>query len=325
MDQKTTPNRSLFKDKFDLTALHSPSWRIEDISNKRHFGETSPFFYTRLGQPLALEGLYRGAHAFLIANGPSLRELDTSHLASRWSMTLNNGPRTLRGNANCTVDDPARFSLSIWLDPTLMKFCPISHFDRPLWDNRRLPENSAWTDKWEPSQLKVGDCPNVIGYRRNEKFHAPRWLTEETINWGNHKNWGGGRSVLLASLRILYVLGFRTVFLLGVDLEMSEEKRYHFSEARSTSAIKGNMETYTKLQNWFSELQPHFLKAGFHVFNCNPKSKLTAFPFCSYQEALSLRHHTLGLTDQERTEGMYRDLKDKSAEVEAKSTTLPAS
>ncbi|MCB1087130.1 MAG: hypothetical protein KDM63_08800, partial [Verrucomicrobiae bacterium] len=222
--------RSLARDGADATALHSPVWREELDAPVRGMREQVPFFYTRAGAVLPLEGLYRGGHAFLMANGPSVKDLDLDPLRRRWVMTLNNGPKTYRGNANCIVDDPSRFSLSIWLDPTIQKFAPMSHFEKPLWDNRLLTTEHGPEQRWAPANLKVGDCPNVVGYRRNEKFHAPRWLSEETINWGNHAKWGGGRSVLLASLRILNVLGFRSVYLLGADFEMSAEKRYHFDE-----------------------------------------------------------------------------------------------
>ena len=271
----------------------------------RQLGEPVPFFYTRAGAVLALEGQYRGGHAFLMANGPSVGLLDLNPLHRSWVMTLNNGARTFRGNANCTVDEPSRFSLSMWLDPTILKFAPMSHFEKALWDNRLVHTDQGWVQRWEESKLKLGDCPNVAGYRRNEKFHAPRWLNEETVNWGNHGKWGGGRSVLLASLRILHLLGFRHVYLLGVDFDMSASKRYHFEEGRTPHAVKGNMSTYAKLQQWFTELQPQFKKAGFKVFNCNLESKLTAFPFLPFDEALAASGAQIGDYTREKTEGMY--------------------
>jgi len=127
--------RSLFKDVNDGRALHSPRWREETDVLVTSRGEQVPFFYTRAGAVLPLEGMYRGGHAFLMANGPSVAELDLAPLHRRWVMTLNNGARTFRGNANCTVDDPSRFSLSMWLDPTILKFTPMSHFEKPLWDH----------------------------------------------------------------------------------------------------------------------------------------------------------------------------------------------
>lgn len=155
----------------------------------------------------------------------------------------------------------------------------------------------------------------MIGYRRNEKFQAPRWLSEDSINWGNHGKFGGGRSVMLAAMRILFLLGFRRVYLLGVDFEMTAEKRYHFAENRSEGAVHGNMSTYAKLQQWFTELQPHFLKAGFVVKNCNPKSRLTAFPFMPYGEAIDEATAHLGDYRNERTVGMYQKREDKLAEI----------
>jgi len=205
----------------------------------------------------------------------------------------------------------------MWLDPTIMKFMPMAHFEKPLWDNRYLRTESGWVQRWEASKMKVGDCPNVVGFRRNEKFHAPRWLNEETINWGNHRKYGGGRNVLLASLRILYTLGFRFVNLLGVDFEMSETKRYHFKEQRSACSIKCNMETYPKPQKWFEELQPHFLKARFTVWNCNPRSLLTAFPHLPFEEGLAESGLRLGDLANERTEGMYLKLDEKLPKAES--------
>ncbi len=305
--------RSLAKDRPDTTALHSPKWREELDAPAKALGEQVPFFYTRAGAVLPLEGMYRGGHAFLMANGPSVAALDLARLHRRWVMTLNNGARTFRGNANCTVDEPSRFSLSMWLDPTILKFAPMSHFEKPLWDNRLLHMESGWVQRWEASKLRLGDCPNVVGYRRNEKYHAPRWLNEETINWGNHGKHGGGRSVLLAALRILHVLGFRKVYLLGVDFDMSATKRYHFDEGRTVNAIKGNLSTYAKLQAWLTELQPLFLKAGYVVRNCNPESHLTAFPFIPYEEALAESGAQMGDVTQERTEGMYSRVADEKA------------
>jgi glycosyltransferase involved in cell wall biosynthesis len=151
----------------------------------------------------------------------------------------------------------------------------------------------------------------VVGYIRNEKFDPNQWLLEPSVNCGNDERNGGGRSVMLGALKILYFLGFRKVFLLGVDFEMTQEKKYHFPEHRGLHAIQGNNNTYRKLQRYFEALQPHFLKAGFIVKNCNPTSRLTAFPFISYEEALEESGAHLGNYAQERTEGMYQSIEQK--------------
>jgi hypothetical protein len=275
-----------------------------------------PFFFTREGATVHLNGLYRGAGAFLTGGGPSFREIDPAPLRRVWTMTLNNGPASFRPQANCTVDDPSRFNLSTWLDPLIMKFVPMAQFEKPLWDNRFLPHDSGGGEqRWERAKAVVGDCPNVIGYRRNEKFHAPRWLREDTINWGNHKKYGGGRSVMLAALRILHLLGFRRVWLLGVDYEMTAERRYHFEEARTEGAIRGNASTYARLKEWLTELQPSFLKDGYVVRNCHLASRLTAFPFQKYEDAVAEATAPLGDPGRERTSGMYAKLAEKEQAV----------
>ena len=64
-------SRSLAKDAPDVTALHSPKWREEADAPVRNLGEQVPFFYTRAGAVMPLEGQFRGGHAFLMANHPS--------------------------------------------------------------------------------------------------------------------------------------------------------------------------------------------------------------------------------------------------------------
>jgi len=85
-------------------------------------------------------------------------------------MTLNNGARTFRGNANCTVDDPSRFSLSMWLDPTITKFAPMSHFEKPLWDNRMVCTDAGWVQRWTPSKLNLGTVRMWSGTGETKNF-----------------------------------------------------------------------------------------------------------------------------------------------------------
>jgi len=302
---------SLVADRNDQAKLRSSRNLHEGATVGCEFFQACPFFFSREGASLSLVGVHRGASAFLLAGGPSAGTLDKEALKKCWTMTLNNAHSSYRGQANIIVDDPSRFNLSMWLDPTIQKFVPLAHFEKPLWDNRRIVSGEEWQQRWEPANMRVGDCPNVIGFRRNEKFHAGRWLYEDTINWGNHKNFGGGRSVMLAALRVLFLLGFRRVYLLGVDFEMGADKAYHFAEQQTKECIRFNLETYTKLQNWFTELQPYFLQEKFIVKNCNLNSKLTAFPFIPYEDAIVEASAHLGDHANERTTGMYRAYEEK--------------
>jgi hypothetical protein len=208
------------------------------------YNQPCPFFFTPEGATLPLVGCYRGASAFLIGGGPSFEDIDKSKLQPVWTMTLNNAVHSYRSNANCSVDHPNRFSYSMWLDPTIQKFVPMASFEEPLWDNRLLNVCGQKVQQWHKADFSLAQCPSVVGFRRNEIFNASRFLYENTINWGEHKAAKGRRSVMLPALRILFLLGFRNVYLLGIDWEMNIQKSYHFPEQRTKAMIGGNLATY---------------------------------------------------------------------------------
>jgi hypothetical protein len=289
--------RSLNIDKNDDSALRNLYGR-RDADIKLEFNQHIPFFFSREGAEIDLVGQYKGRSIFLICNGPSFAALNKELLRKPGVMTfgINNGPKSFRPDFWTCVDDPVRFLKSIWLDPKITKFVPQAHFEKPIFDN----------EKWETINVKVGECPNVIGYRRNEKFHAKRFLIEPHINWGCSADSGGGRTVMLPALRICYLLGFRKIYLLGCDMKMTETYTYHFDEQRTRGAVNCNNSTYDRLKSqYLPQLKPIFEEAGLNVFNCNPDSELKVFPFVSFDDAVKEATEKLGDIENERTYGMY--------------------
>ena len=71
--------------------------------------------------------------------------------------------------------------------------------------------------------------------------------------------------------------------------------------------VTWNTKTYERLNVRFAQLRPYFEEQDFHVFNCNPKSKLTAFDFVSFEESLRRVKREFGNIDlaKERTLGLY--------------------
>ncbi len=282
--------------------------------------QPAPLLFTRDGHALYLGDTYRGRSAFLVAGGPSFATIDSSklNLPGCLTMALNNAVHSYRPDLWVSVDDPTHFMKSIWLDPKIAKFVPLCHAEKTIFDN----------EEWRQTDHKVGDCPNVVYFRRNERFRAAQFLTEDTVNWGDHARYGGGRSVMLAAFRLLYFLGVREIFLLGVDFKMTAESRYHFEQSRSRSSIRGNNSTYRKLADRFGALVPHFEERGLRVFNCNPDSELKVFPFIGFDEAVERCREGLPReASKERSDGMYdraaneRDLK-RDAEPDASRTVI---
>ena len=275
---------------------------------KNEFMQPMPFFWTSDGNSVnTLIGHYRGGVAFLIAGGPSFKDLDKTRLARCWSLGLNNSPKTFRPDAWISVDDPSRFLRSVWLDPKIMKFQAASMAGKRLWD----------TQNNQPLGLVPRDCPNVYYFKRNSKFHEKRWLQEDSLNWGNAEDFGGGRTVMLPAIKVMYLLGFRTIYLVGVDLDMSATRTYHFDEKRDKGAVKCNNNTYKRMnQEYFPKLRPEFEKAGLDVFNCNSDSKLTAFDYVPYEEALDHALYYPGDMENESTFGLYDKPEKKFKEYE---------
>lgn len=296
--------RSLLEDTRDRNRFYSHRDSKLGISISNEFYQQAPMFFTRENAQINLIGHYRGAHAFMICNGPSFSKLDHSLLKKPGVITygMNNGPRTFRPNFWTCVDSPHRFIKSIWLDPTITKFVPHEYSESNIYDS----------ESWEKMKVRVGECPNVYYYHRNEKFVAKRFLFEDKINWGNHKQYGGGRTVMLPVLRILFLLGFRHVYLLGADFKMDTDYTYHFDEQRHDGAVNNNRNTYERLKNeYLPQLKPIFEQEGFNVYNCNPESGLQVFPFLDYEEAINRATSSLGNIAEERTWGMYSDEEKK--------------
>jgi len=269
--------------------------------------DPAPMIFNRDGSSIYLGDMYRGCPAFFIGGGPSFENVDKTLLSSPGFLTasVNNSVKSYRPNLWFEVDDPTHFMKSIWLDPKITKFVPFDHTEKTIFDN----------EKWEDMTTKVGDCPNVFYYRRNERFNPDQFLFESTVNWGNHKDFGGGRSVMLAAIRILFYLGVREIFLLGVDFGMSKEQKYHFEQERSDSSIKNNNATFSMLIERFTQLRPIFEKNDFYIYNCNPNSQLKVFPLVDYKEAIDYCTENMPKDlAKERTEGLY----DRKANEEVK-------
>jgi ADP-heptose:LPS heptosyltransferase len=287
-------------------------------SRVRETSEANPkspaLVFTASNKPVDLAGLYHGRSAFLICGGPSFGALDHAQLRQPGILTMgvNNSAKTFRPNLWTFVDGPDHFLRSIFLDPAILKFCPIKQANGRLFNG----------DAWRYLDTTVGQCPATLFYHRHCGWNSKTFLAEPTICWGNDGapktepghpppppppgGWGG-RSVMLVAIRLLHYLGVRRIFLLGADFKMSETQRYHFEQARAAGSISGNNDTYAKLNKRFAEARPIFEAAGLTILNCNPDSGLTAFPFCDFKSAISDCLAEFGHIDTaaERTAGLY--------------------
>lgn len=287
---------------------------------------TTPFI-DRYGRPLFLSGQWAGCSAFLILSGPSINSLDLSLLNRRGIATIgvNNSPALFRPNIWTYVDRANKFHQSIWLDPAVMKVVPDRHLDKPLRQKivgangkstfiqmlKSLPPDPLHPDATAKTALATPrDMPNVVGCRRSPNFDPATWLAEPTVNWGNSKRSAHRNghphilNVMLMATKLAYAMGFRTLYLLGCDFAMDARQPYAFQQAKDPGGCGANNGSYRVLNDLFELLKPKFDAAGYQVFNCNPRSGLTVFPFCHYRQAIEAATAHVA-QDPLDTEGWY--------------------
>ena len=266
--------------------------------------QPAPMIFTRHGHSVWLGDMYRGNSAFLVLSGPSFADVDKSKLNQPGILTMgvNNSVKTFRPNMWTIVDNPQNFMISTWLDPTIMKFVPFCHAEKKIFDNVQ----------WIESDIKVGDCPNVFFYRRNEHFRHEQYLFEDTINWGCHgkvvgsTGHNGSRSVMLAAVRLCFILGIRNLYLVGADFKMEYGKQnYHFDQDRTKGSVNNNNKTYGALNARFSALKPIFEQYEYNIYNCTEGSGLKVFDYIPFNEAIDRALTGFPDINNERTEGMY--------------------
>lgn len=250
----------------------------------------------------SLRGLLAGRPAFLAGGGISANDLHLEGLNERgcWSMAVNNmaGHSRFRPQAFVCADPPKKFHHGIWLDPAVMKFVPTRKLGRGRGQLRRKRPDG----EFEPlivvdgQRLSACDCPNVWG------FGSRTWLRlddsfflEDLASWGNHgmrgRQTGEPQIVctMLLGLRLLYYLGARMIFLLGVDFRMNPgRENYAFGEDRNIDEVRANNEHFAAVNRWLCGMQDGgiFYKFGLKVYNCNRHSGLRAFPYVPFELAL---------------------------------------
>lgn len=162
-------------------------------------------------------------------------------------------------------------------------------------------EVTSWFDRLEigGDEFSTVDVPNVWGFER-DAWLVPddSFFLRDSAAWGNHdhgvKQTGQpkGVSTILCGLRLLYYLGARTIFLVGVDFWMDPtrdpEGNYSFGEHRDKGACKSNNQLFQVVGNWFQQLHDNgvFDRFGLSVYNTNPKSGLRTFQFVPFEEAV---------------------------------------
>lgn len=254
--------------------------------------------YDHHRQPtISLRGLLAGRPSFLVGGGPSAKRLDMTQLQRRgvFSMGVNNVAGEYPVSSFVCSDPPSKFHDGIWRDPCIMKFLPIPKLtERGKGQLRTRIEGRLQPAPFDGRILSTIDCPNVWGFARRSW-----WAYDETFFTEDHAAWGNGKEGLLRTknprvlnttllaLRLLYYLGSRRVFLVGVDFYM-DSTGYSFDQGRTSKAVENNNSQYRVVNDGLCQMVQRgiFQNAGLEVYNCNQTSGLRAFQYVPFETAI---------------------------------------
>jgi len=242
----------------------------------------------------SVRNLLAGGSAFLVCGGPSTNNIPLEQLNLRgcWSLGVNNSAAHPRFRAQAFVcsDPPMKFSHSLWLDPQVMKFVPIPKMGRGRRCLRR--KDDGVFDKLDRN---VTDCPNVWAFQRHSWLSPDdQFFMNDGACWGNQdagvERTGQPKTVctMLLGLRLLYYLGARTIFLVGVDFLMKPGAVYSFDQSKEDGGCVSNNRQFAVTNDWLCQMENGgtFKRFGLEVYNTYERSGLRAFPFCSFTDAV---------------------------------------
>lgn len=199
----------------------------------------NPVFLRHNNQSLNIFNLFNNETVYLIGRGPSLgKVLENKDLKTLlYNPTIvkygmNSSPDVMDFNVNLwsAVDRMTKFSSRILKNPNIMKFIPMNRFQVNNFDMRQNDCERTVGYKINNKLVHSCMCPNTIGV---QTFLVE---THEKLSFGNiflgttavpYGFYNGQKSVLLFSIKVCLLLGFKKIVLIGVDFNMDNETPYY--------------------------------------------------------------------------------------------------
>ncbi len=216
---------------------------------------------------------HKGEDCFIIGNGPSLNKMDMAPLAHC---------HTFGQNKIFLMFEKTDLNLSYLVSVNQL----VIEQSKEQFEQMRCPvfvSNKA-------ADGVVAEKPHIF------RLHTENvWSFYDDVSQPIHQ----GNTVTFVSLQLAYYMGFRRVFLVGVDHSFKQQGQSH-----EVQVYQGNDENhfhpdYFKGQQWQladvygSEVSYHlanyfFLKDGRQIFDATVGGKLEVFPKIAYEEALRM-------------------------------------
>ena len=217
--------------------------------------------------------IHKGEDCFIIGNGPSLNKMDLSKL---------NGYHTFGLNKIFMIFEKVKFDLSylVAVNDLVVEQC------KPVYEDFEVP---IFLSHPAASKANIADKNHI-----HRLYDLNTWSFYEDISEPIHAGW----TVTYVAMQIAYYMGFKRVFLIGVDhsfkqsigkenvvevMEGDDENHFHpdyFKGMKWNLADVYGSEVSYHLANY------HYIRNDRQIFNATVGGKLDVFPRVSFERAL---------------------------------------
>jgi len=229
------------------------AWKLEQVSRDQESIPPPVPAPPRRHPDILLDGAWAGRRCFIIGGGPSLKNLDLSHLTGELTIGVNRAFELIDPTIIFSMD--SRFYL--WVRDG--EFGP-----EVTGKYRRSPAWKVWLD--------------THGYSFSEDVVLIKGLAE--VGSGRQETIAGGFTTPsnsgLAALKLAVALGANPIYLLGFDLHQNCKRQQWWHDGYKY-VMKD--EVYGGYLTDFGNYAPGLAEKGVQVINVNPDSALSGFEF----------------------------------------------
>ena len=214
-------------------------------------------------RPVDIYDTQSGA-VFLVCSGPSLKHEPLDVLRVSRLPVL--GVNSAFASYDCpqwwvTLDSPAGFPPGILANPRVIKCLPIKTY----------------------RDVIMGRCscehPSTLFYDASPAFDMAGLFAPRS-EYAHLKN------SFFVSLQLAYRLGFRRIYMVGVDLVIGEGSHYAHGNPLPPDEVERKQRLYNETVVKMSALAPYAHAAGLTIYRCNSECPLPNFDYMSLGEAI---------------------------------------
>jgi Kdo-III transferase WaaZ len=260
----------------------------------------------QLVDPSTLNNRYQG-HCFIVCSGPSLREIDFARLAGHPCFGVNGAVQMFAATAV-----PAAFHAATDADFFEHRFALVermveSHAEcffsvagvteicrrRPqLLQEARICLTEVTNRLYDQPRYTAAEFDRLAASDDQLLVHPDRVGQEGHIGFSTNLTKGlfCGRTIGYRAIQIAYFLGFRRVFLVGMDLGGAASQLRFYDEASSARPSMLEQDYERWILPSFEVLGFNLNRLGLEVYNLSPTSRLPAsvLPRLSFDAALEM-------------------------------------